>query len=172
MPTPVHVRGARALEVEEDVGHERLEWRLQRWSWRSVALLLAAYLVLCDRGPLSKASARGDAFTVGFERVLRAGARSDVRVLLHGAPGSEVRLDLAGEAFEAGSGPSRLDVVQVLPRPAEEARLQEGWELLFRMPDARALSVTIAVRASRAGRARWSLRSSGSEVSIAQAVLP
>ena len=77
------------LEIQQDLPHERLEWRIERVAWVTMALvLLAGLLGLLGPGPLSSATAdaRDSALRVEYNRFERYQSPSMLRV--HLAPGA------------------------------------------------------------------------------------
>ncbi len=62
-----------ALEIDEDIGFQRVGWTVQRVGWgvMSVVLVLAATGLLGGYGPLNQAIVRADGVAVEYERVVR-----------------------------------------------------------------------------------------------------
>lgn len=123
--------GWRGLEVAEDMGFQRRDWRFERVAWAAMAaLVLAGLLGAFSRGPLSRAEARdpGGLVEVRYERFLRHGATSPVDILVAPAAlaGGGVELRLAGPLF-AGA---RLE--GITPTPQESHLAEGGW--VFRFP--------------------------------------
>ena len=105
------------IEIDEDLAHQRLEWRLERIGWTLMALLvLAALLGLLGYGPMSRASA-GDAATLSldYDRVQRASAPTEYR--FHAAPAlsgnGEVRLRFDASLLE------EVELESIRPEPRE-----------------------------------------------------
>jgi hypothetical protein len=75
------------LEITEDVGFQRKEWRFERIGWAAMALLvLAALAGLLGPGPLSHATAgeEGSALWVGYERFAHRSAPTTLEI--HAGP--------------------------------------------------------------------------------------
>lgn len=71
------------LEIQQDLEHERLEWKIERIAWAIIAaLLLAALAGLLGPGPLSQATAgrEGAPLRVKFNRLAHYQAPEDLRV--------------------------------------------------------------------------------------------
>ena len=107
----------RGMQIDEDLAHQRLEWRLERIGWAAMALLVVAALVgLLGYGPLSHASA-GDAATlaVDYDRIQRASAPTAYR--FHVAPAlagnGEVRLRFDAALLD------EVELESILPEPRE-----------------------------------------------------
>lgn len=68
------------LQIDEDLAHQRREWRIERVGWALMAaLLLAGLLGLLGDGPLSRARAGDAALTVDYDRLQRAAAPYEYR---------------------------------------------------------------------------------------------
>jgi hypothetical protein len=88
------------LQLEDDFGFVRRECRAQRIGWGVMAFLIAAGLIgLFGAGPLAVTEVAGRGASLRYERVLRVGRPTPVRVTLppapHGSDGvSQLRLEL------------------------------------------------------------------------------
>lgn len=123
--------GWRGLQVAEDMGFQRRDWRFERVAWAVMAALVAAGLLgAFSRGPLSDAGARdpGGLVEVRYERFLRHGATSpvDIVVASPALAGGDVELRLAGPLFAE----ARLEAIT--PEPLEGHLAEGGW--VFRFP--------------------------------------
>jgi hypothetical protein len=92
------VAAPRQIQLEDDPRFHRRNWRVQRFGWAVMAVvLLAALAGGLGRGPLSWASARsaGGTIEVEYDRVLRHAAPSTLRVTFTPAsagPAASLRL--------------------------------------------------------------------------------
>lgn len=74
------------LDVGQDLGFQRREWRIQRIAWVVMLLVLLAGLVgLLGSGPLAHAWAESGGLTVQYDRIVRDRAPFEPRFML--APG-------------------------------------------------------------------------------------
>lgn len=110
-------RKQHGIQINEDLAHQRLEWRLERIGWAVMALLvLAGLLGLFGYGPVSRASA-GDAATLSldYDRFQRASAPSEYRFSASPALSGdgEVRLRFDGGLMD------QVELDSVLPEPRE-----------------------------------------------------
>ena len=109
--------GDDTIEINEDRGFQRREWRFERAGWTVMALVVAAALLgVFGYGPVSHASA-GDPETlaVDYDRVQRASAPAEY--LFRVAPGlaadGELRL-----RFDAALT-AEMELDSILPEPRE-----------------------------------------------------
>ncbi len=137
------------LEVAQDLGFQRREWRVQRVAWVVLAAVLAAGLAgLLGSGPLAQASAEADGLSVRYDRIMRDRAPSEVRFTL--APG----LAAGGEAeiWIDRALLGRAEIQRIVPEP--ESERADGERVVFTIavadPDAPA-EVTFALEPHDAG---------------------
>jgi hypothetical protein len=124
-------KGARELEIKQDLVFQRREWAVQRIGWWILtAFVVAALLGLFGGGPLSSARAgHPDApLRVEYERFVRVGAPT--RLTLRGnmtglTPRSGLRLRIRRDYFEA------FRVERIAPEPASIAIGDEEVDLHF-----------------------------------------
>jgi hypothetical protein len=106
----------RRLEINEDPAFQQRDWRIQRIGWGILAAIIAAALAgLLGPGPLSTTQAHsGQSLEVEYERFLRHGAQSELRVQVASAARSagQVRVAISREYL------SGLDLQQVTPSPS------------------------------------------------------
>lgn len=103
------------LQLEEDLAHQRREWRVQRIGWIAMALIAAAALAgLLGPGPLSHARA-GDprALQVEYGRFARARAPEELRIRVPGQAVSDGRVRMVlPQAFL-----DRIELKRIQPEP-------------------------------------------------------
>ena len=139
MSQPTRVGG---LEVHQDLPHERLEWRIERIGWGTMAVLLSAALVgLLGPGPLSSATAgkTDSILRVEYNRFERYQAPAMLRV--HLAPGAardgKVRLWLSRTYVE------NIELRHIDPEPESVEVAHDRLIYTFNLPDSsRPTSVT------------------------------
>lgn len=156
--------------VEEDLVFQQRDWRFQRVGWAVLALLVVAGLAgLLGPGPLSNADARGGrSLQVEYERFVRHGDQSDLRVSVAQPQSGEVRVAISREYLEA------VKLQQVLPSPT---RVQASGQMLVYVFEHSAggasMQATFVVQPDRVGThlARIAL-DDGSSVSIRQFTYP
>ena len=70
-----------SLQIDEDLGHERREWRAERTGWVVMAVLLAAGLLgLLGYGPLSRTQVgTPGTLSVHYDRLQRSSAPTEYR---------------------------------------------------------------------------------------------
>ena len=103
------------LQIEEDLAHQRREWRFERAGWVVMGLLLLAGLLgLFGNGPLSRAQA-GDpgAVSVDYDRLQRAASPQTYRFEVDPALASdgELRLRFEDSLLE------ELEIQSIIPEP-------------------------------------------------------
>jgi hypothetical protein len=101
-------------EIDVDLDFQQRDWRMQHIGWALLALLVAAGLAgLLGPGPLSNVHARGSqGLEVEYERFVRHGAESEIRVSVPQPASGRVRIAITREYLES------LNLQQVLPSPA------------------------------------------------------
>ncbi len=140
------------LELDEDLGFQHAEWRVQRVGWAAMVLIiLAAAAGAFGRGPLARASTGGPeaGIRVEYERLLRRQAKA--RMHLELAPPSvaspEARVTIDSALLAA------MDIERVTPQPESEQAAPNGVTYTFRLsPLSAPQRVTIDYEASAAWR--------------------
>lgn len=138
------------LELDEHLGFQQRQWRVQVASWWVIAALMAlAVFGLFGSGPLSyassAASSTGASLRLEYERFVHALDESELRFALQGFSGQAVvRLDQT--FLEA----IRLEGVE--PEP-DSVRVEEGWTAFtFEQHGVDAFIVKFFIRPEHAGR--------------------
>lgn len=150
MPMPKRVGD---LEINQDLPHERLEWRIERVGWAAMALILSAALAgLLGPGPLSSAMAgeRGSALWVEYNRFERYQAPAMLRV--HLGPGAardgRARLWLSREYVE------NIELHHIDPEPESVEAGPDLFVYTFNLTDpTRPAAVTFHLEANKFWRA-------------------
>ena len=138
------------LEIDQDLVFERRSHRVEQVGLGlMVALVLAAALGLLGSGPLSAATARGDALAVEFHRFSRYQSSETLRVRLDGratsAPEVRVWID---RAYLDGA---RLE--SVLPAPVRVEGAADRLVFVFAVADReRPVTIDIVRQPERIGR--------------------
>lgn len=123
-------RSIDGLQINQDMPHQRREWRAQRIGWLAMALLLVAALAgLLGPGPLSSsvASAPDGALRVEYDRFERLQAPNELRIGLPAdvAGAGSVRLRLNREFVE------NADIERFDPQPESVAVDADGFVYEF-----------------------------------------
>lgn len=115
------------IEVEEDLGFLKREWRWQRIGWVGMGLLVVAGLLgAFGNGPLSKRQVGNTAhFAVEYERLLRHGARAELTFQIAPAlqPDTIVQLILPLSYVRA------LQLEFTAPQPLQQS--MQGQDVMF-----------------------------------------
>lgn len=104
----------RSIELDEDISHERRQWRAERIGWAIMLLLaLAALLGLLGHGPLSRTNATSSdgRLRVEYYRFEREAAPSDLKVTFAAADQGDVGIWI-DRAFA-----DSLDIEAITPEP-------------------------------------------------------
>lgn len=106
---------AHRAEIGEDLVFQQRNWRAQRVGWTLLGVLIAAGLAgLLGRGPLSNVNAHGGkGLEVEYERFVRHGAQTDVRVRVTQPPAGHVRIAISRAYLDS------LNLQQVVPSPTQ-----------------------------------------------------
>jgi hypothetical protein len=144
----VVTRKRRELEIDEDLEFQKKEWRAQRVGFLLlVAFVLAALLGVTGMGgPLSNGTAGqqdGPVF-VEYERFVRRGAMSTIRLHLRTAPGT-VRFWVSAAYFEQ----VRVESVAPHPQTVSADANRRVYTIQAGSPD---VTVTLDVEHQSAGR--------------------
>ena len=146
----------RSLQLREDIGFERKQWRVQHASWFVVAaLVVLALLGAFGRGPLSHATASAGELRVDYERFAHAKTPMSLRVQVMKPPAGTLRL-----AFDR----QYLDTISLERlRPAPLRTLAAGDALVyeFTSPESGDFHLTMDATPQEAGVARAELRVPG-----------
>lgn len=119
------------LQIDENLAHQRREWRIERVGWVVMAaLLLAGLLGLFGNGPLSRAQAgEPDGVSVDYERLQRAAAPQTYRFEVDPSLASEGTLRLRFEDTLL----EELEFQSIIPEP-ESVTAGPGYtEFVFAM---------------------------------------
>jgi hypothetical protein len=100
-------------EIGEDLVFQQHNWRAQRVGWTLLGVLIVAGLAgLLGPGPLSNVNARGgNGMEVEYERFVRHGAETEIRVRVTQPPSGQVRVAISREYLDT------LNLQQVVPAP-------------------------------------------------------
>jgi hypothetical protein len=160
------------IEVEEDLGFLRREWRWQRISWMAFGLIVLAGLTgAFGHGPLSE-SRLGDTatFAVDYERMLRHGAQDGLIIHI----GSGLPTDTTIQLVVSQQYIIDQQLEFIAPEPTQQTLHDDQVVLEFKRAGPRsALRIVAHVRPAAYGRVsgRVQLRG-GPALSFNQFVLP
>lgn len=122
------------LEIAEDVGFQRKEWRFERIGWAAMALLvLAALAGLLGPGPLSNATAgeEGGALWVAYERFAHRSAPTTLEI--HAGPNTAQEGQLRLWINRATLGANEVRSIQ--PEPQQVSTVGERVVYTFAVDD-------------------------------------
>ena len=160
------------LEVNQDLKHQRLEWKVERAGWIVMALfILAALAGLLGRGPLSDSVAgeRGSRLWAEYQRFARYQAPAIIRVHLTpgDSPEGKVRLRLNRDFIE------RIELRLVDPEPEIVAADAGGMVYTFLLAAGQPTTVTYHLEANAFGSLPVSLAVEGGDaLSFRQFIYP
>lgn len=103
-----------SIEIDQDLDHARALWRVQRLGWIAMLLvILAGLLGIFGDGPLAKAHASGDGFTLDYDRFARHGAPTSLAAEVEAGAlrGDTATLWLSRQYLDA------LELESVIPEP-------------------------------------------------------
>lgn len=160
---------AHRADIGEDLAFQRRNWRAQRVGWVLLGLLIAAGLAgLLGPGPLSDVSARdGERLEVEYERFVRHGSPSDIRVTIP-RPGTKlVRVAVSRDYLDA------VWLMEILPTPMRVQAADSDVVYTFERLGSGPLEATFGIRPKALGthEARIAL-DDGSRVSVRQFTYP
>jgi hypothetical protein len=165
--------GTDELQVDEDLGFQRSEWRVQRVGWGLWALVVLAALVgLLGPGPLSSAEATSPdgSLAVSYDRFLHSNTPSQMEVQV--APGSTaeepLRLDVSRELLDS------LQIMRIEPEPEQRELREDGIAYTFlRAGAAESMRIVFHVEYLRIGGHRGRIELPGrNAVEFSQFVYP
>lgn len=147
------------LELREDSGFLRREWRVQRWGWALiVCVVVAAVTGLLGYGPLSQAQVETANARVEYTRIVH---RDRTDVMRISGVGSTLRL--------AGPWLDSVDIEQVIPEPVAMSADDAGLTMQFGSDQVKAV---ISYRATSSGLLRVTVDVGGPRLALTQVVLP
>lgn len=153
------------LQINHDPSFQRREWAVQRFGWYALTIfVIAAALGLFGSGPLSRARAGDDHLNVEYERFVRRGAPTRLRISSGTSPGTRPELRIAEPYFDD------VRIHAIVPEPEGIERGDGQVTLHFgRDGGEGALTVTIDLDPGRAGRHAVTIgNSTGAEVRFTQ----
>jgi hypothetical protein len=160
------VDDARRL-VGDDPRAQRRVWRVQRFGWAAMFLVVAAACagLFGGGGPLAGTTAHGGApgLDVTYEAVVRRSRATTWTILLPVGADSLVLSDAVTDGFDP-----RL----VLPRPVEERRVEGGLMMTFHPTPGQPLRVALSLTPSLPGWHAVGLAAGGSAAVLRIATLP
>ena len=156
------------FEIDEDLRHERREWRVQRIAWVLLYLLLGAIaLGLFGHGPLSKAViGPDDAPVLEYERFMRHRSPDTLHV---------TALPSNGKAIVAFDRQylQRITIEQVEPQPERVVAGADDTRFIFNAASAQAVDIQFDIRPDRVGSAEgWIAVNGGERRHFSQFVYP
>ena len=159
------------LEFDQDLGHARTLWRVQRAGWAVMALIiLGALLGVFGRGPLAHASAESGALRVEYDRIARHGSSSRLRAEVAPAVrrGDTIRV-WVDRAFLEG-----VEIEAVTPEPVQVETRGDALWFTFLAPDSvRTALISLQLRPDDFGSRRGRVGvEGGGAVAFRQLVLP
>jgi hypothetical protein len=164
-------RAERGLEVEEDLGFQRRDWRVQRVGWGLLGLLLLAGLIgLLGSGPLSKVTeSDGRGLSVDYDRFVRHGAQTSLTLRIE--PSSittdEVPIRIGREYLAAQT------VQAIVPAPLHARAQGDDLEFTFNAQPGSPLEVKWTLEPDEMGRHTGAVTvGEGPPVYIAQFTYP
>ncbi len=141
-------REPRGLEIDENPNFVRKEWRFQRVGVAALFLFVAAALLgfTGKGGPMSRGEAGdpGGSVRVEYERFVRRGGASQMKVHVRAAPG-DVRFWVGAPYFE------RVRIESVAPTP-ERVSVETGRHVYLIRAGSRDVTVTLEVDHTSLGR--------------------
>lgn len=155
MAQPAH----KQIEIDEDMRHQRLEWRLQRIGWVIGALfLLAGALGLLGYGAMSRTRAGGAGISVEYDRFQRSSSLSEYRIDVDRslAVDGRVRLRFDDALLHA------VEIERIQPEP--ERTVLAGSASVMEFPAVAGngtASVIVSYRPMTFGRVRGSIAAEG-----------
>jgi hypothetical protein len=169
MPEPPRVGD---LQINQDLAHERIEWKIERAGWIVMALVLLAALVgLLGRGRFSVAVAgeKGSTLWVEYNRFERYQAATMLRIHLGAASrDGKARLWLNREYVE------NIEIHHIDPEPETVEVLHDRFIYSFNLPDgAQPSAVTYYFEGNAFGRILISVgMDGGSQLNFPQFFYP
>jgi hypothetical protein len=160
----------RDLQLDDDVQFARLEWKLQRVAWGTMAIvMLAAVLGLLGASPHARlqTSGAGGRLRVEYDPVERAGRRGALRVHLDRAGSSRVQLWVGRRYAE------QMGLEPELPSPSSSMASSDQIRMEFAGVDADpSLEIVFRTEPRSAGRHHAQLGIGDATVQFDQYVLP
>ena len=159
------LRRVGAIDISEDMRHERREWIVQRIGWAAMAgFLVAAAAGLFGSGPMARASEGGDDLKVDYAMFARREAPDELRVRARSA-GPDLRVAISGAFL------TENELESVTPEP--DATLLEGDDLVHVFRAGPGIhEIVFELRPHRLGRQEATVSSGDASVHIQQLVYP
>jgi hypothetical protein len=167
-----HDAGATSLELDQDEGAQRREWRFERLGWLVIALVIAAAIAgVFGDGPVAGASWKSPrpGATVEYPRILRFGASATLTATLLPASATDTLATLAIDRRFLES----VDLQRITPEPLEVHASADWVVYRFRRAEAgRPIRIGIAFAPTVVGRMRAFVRTAGGDLDMRVFVLP
>jgi hypothetical protein len=159
------LRRVGAIDISEDMRHERREWKVQRVGWAAMAgFLVAAGLGLFGSGPLARTSAGGADLRVDYPLFARLEAPDEIRVEAR-STGPELRIAVSRDFLTDN------ELEAVTPEPVSVEL--EGDRLVHVFHAGPGVDrIVFALRAHQLGTQSAIVASGGAEVDLQQFVYP
>ena len=132
------------LQIDTDRAFQERFWKVQRWAWLAMLLIIVAALagLTGKGGALSRAEVESGSATITYPRVSRWQMADELSVEFASATG-EAKVMLPMSFLDS------FAVEAVTPQPSEVTAVAEGQEFTFRLgAEPGAKSVQFAVRAT------------------------
>lgn len=118
------------LEINQDLDLQERGWRIERFSWVVMLLLIVlALLGLFGTGPLSSASA-GDTdsgISARYQRFVRQGGNESITISINPDQVSQGRIEL----WLSSTFLNQIDIMQIIPQPDEVQSSGSGQTYAF-----------------------------------------
>ena len=137
------------LQVEQDLGFQRAEWRVESWARVIIAVfLLLTLLGLFGSGPLcrARAASASGSLVVQYDRFARRDSPSSLLIDAKGGPNSEVGIRFSDAELQA------LQINDVVPQQVRTESSRAGHTYIFRSGSDGSIRVRFDVQPQSAGR--------------------
>lgn len=161
---------SRDYPIRENMPYQLKVWRLERFGWYLLVLLMLSGLIgLFSRGLLStrEVSSQDGQIVVEYEMFHRNGSTNRMKVQVSGRPGAQLDLDFSGEMLEGFS------IESLRPEPLRSSSLSEGLRLVVQTDNHGLATVYLTLRGDGLGsfRSRVSTQASAG-VTLDQFIYP
>lgn|GEM_PF-6638456 len=126
------------LDIEEDIEHERIKWKVERIGWIILLVITAAALAgLLGSGPFSSRTLENDSFTLKYNSIERYESPTTLEIDTKFSPTSEFSVRINDQFLR------EIDNLQIHPEPKATYISNNNSVFVFDKPENNNNSVSI-----------------------------
>ncbi|MBW3537916.1 hypothetical protein KY386_00310 [Candidatus Parcubacteria bacterium] len=158
----------KSIQVEQDLAHQRLFWKIERAGWLLMVLLIGAALLGLSGagGRLNQATARAEGVELEYQPFMRQLAPSQLTVRINRAAGDGFTFRLDRDYL------SQLQIQAITPEPDSVTAVRDQLEFKFPADESSPLSVKLDIQPEAVGTVNGGIAHGDKHLDFKQVVYP